>query len=68
MGRATMIWDTISGGVMMADTTNISTMAGFWAFFSQELRMTPSQVSTTEITGSSNTQPKTRNTVSKKEI
>ena len=53
---------------MMADTRNISTMAGFRAFFSQELRITPSQVSTTEITGSSNTQPKTRNTVSRKEI
>ena len=68
MGMATMIWETISGGVMIAATKKMTTTITFLAFFIHPTFTSPSWVSSTDRTGSSNTTPKMTKMVSRKEI
>ena len=68
IGTATMIWDTTSGGVMMAAMTKMMTIMTLRPLTSHSALMRPSPVSRTEITGSSNTRPKITNSVSRKLI
>ena len=61
-----MICETMSGGVMIAASTKMSTIVTRRPFASHSAFNTPRLVSSTETTGSSNTTPKITNTVSKK--